>query len=132
MTRGYFLNNPFNIEQSNIQWQGMVQPSSDPVFCQFSTPLYGLRAGFIDLKSQLNGRFDTITKLITKYAPPSENNTAAYITAVSTDTGIDPNATLQYADLKAVGLAIIKHEQGCMIYADDIISQALALAGLPV
>lgn len=42
----------------------------------------------------VNDGRNTITKLVNSYAPPSENNTAAYISAVSNYTGIPANATL--------------------------------------
>lgn len=36
----------------------------------------------------------TVSQLITSWAPPSENNTAAYVSNVSAATGFDPNASL--------------------------------------
>lgn len=131
MTRGYKLNNPFNIEKSSIKWHGQVLPSSDAVFCQFETAVMGLRAGFIDIKNNV-GKGITLKAFITKYAPPSENSTDAYIQAVFKDTGIDPTKQLEYKDIKTLGIAIIKHEQGSMIYDDTTINQALILAALPV
>lgn len=91
----------------------------------------GLRAGFIDIKNNV-GKGITLKSFITKYAPPSENSTDAYIQAVFKDTGIDPTKQLEYKDIKELGIAIIKHEQGSMIYDDAIINQALILAALPV
>lgn len=127
--KGIKLNNVFDIEKSNIQWQGLVE-GTDSVFCTFSSPVYGLRAGFIDLKTKINEKIDTITKIITKFAPPNENDTVAYIAAVSKRTGIGRDKELFQKDIKAVGLAIIYQEIGSCPYDDETINQALAMAGL--
>lgn len=128
--KGIELNNPFDIEQDGITWQGMVVPSSDKVFCQFTTPVMGIRAGFIDLKSAISEGHNTITKIVTRFAPPSENNTIAYIADVAKWSGIDKDAVLQLSDIKAVGVAMMKQEVGTLPYSDGTINEALALAGL--
>ena len=61
--RGINLNNPFDIEKSSIQWQGLVYPGRDLVFCEFIDGMHGLRAGFIDLKTKINEKIDTIAKI---------------------------------------------------------------------
>lgn len=129
---GYKLNNPFNLRANHIPWQGLVVPSSNKDFCEFTTALFGLRAGFINLKSQLKQYINTIEAIITKYAPSIENDTDAYIKAVEKEIGINRYYTLQDYNLKALGIAIIRHEQGSIIYDDTTINQALTLAGLPV
>jgi hypothetical protein len=43
----------------------------------------------------------TLAQLITSWAPPSENNTAAYIANVSATTGFDPNAPLSSLSVAA-------------------------------
>ena len=117
--KGIKLNNPFDIELSNIPWQGLVTPGSDPVFCEFVDAVHGLRAGFIDLKVKINEKLDTISKIITKFAPPSENDTESYIANVSAMTGIDKDAQLTQTNIQAVGLAIIHQEVGSCPYTDD-------------
>jgi hypothetical protein len=134
MNRGERLNNPFNLKYNpHLMWQGLVVPSSDPVFCQFIDALHGLRAGFLNLKDQSTVYLTTIRNLITKYAPPSENNTEAYIRAICAALNMTPDQPLNtgiFACLKPLGIAIITHEQGECIYSDDLINQALALIGV--
>ncbi len=67
--RGMRNNNPLNIIKSEkINWQGEVKPSTDP--CK------------------------TITQIISRWAPETENQVVAYIKAVSQRTGIAPDAPL--------------------------------------
>lgn len=134
---GLRLHNPFNLEKDpNIKWQGLVVDSKEQVFCEFQSDLYGLRAGFINLKTQIQHNFNTITKLIYKYAPPktatnpNENNTKAYIEAVCKRMGKNPDDILTLFDIKPLGEAIIKQEQGYLPYQDDLINKAIRLAGI--
>lgn len=111
--RGIRNNNPGNIKSDGTQWQGLT--GSDGTFCIFADMGWGTRALGLNLTNQINkDGLNTITTLISTYAPPTENNTAAYITSVSSDTGIDPNATLT-ADPATLALlirAIANHENG--------------------
>lgn len=132
MTRGEALHNPFDLELDGIEWNGLISTGTDTTFCEFIDDLHGLRAGFVNLKSQLREGFDTLETLITKFAPPSENNTIAYITAVSARTNIGKDAVLTLSELKNVGIAIIHQEQGECIYSDALINNALSLAGIPL
>lgn len=129
--RGIRLNNPFNLKSNNIFWEGLVKPSSDPVFCQFESPIMGLRAGYINIKMQLKEGFDTVYKLITKYAPNSDhNNTSAYIQAVCKRLDKNADEQLTMYDIKQIGLAIMTQEQGGVYYTDDQINEAIKLAGV--
>lgn len=132
MTLGYELYNPFNIKQTSIDWHGEIKPSSNHVFCQFQSDILGLRAGFLLIKNQINEGYNTITKLITHYAPPTENNTSAYIKAVSNQTGIAPDTELSLTDVMKLGQAIICHEQSMCKYEDSVLKQAALSAGLPI
>lgn len=60
----------------------------------------GLRAGFIILRSYLNKRppINTISRIINRWAPTSENNTAAYIREVSRRSGINPDIAIKFTD----------------------------------
>lgn len=135
-TKGLRLHNPFNIEKNpKYKWLGEVEGSLEPVFCQFSDDSFGLRAGFINLRNQLKEGFDTIEKLITKYAPPFkngqvENNTGAYVAAVCRYTKLAQDTVLVSSNLRSLGEAIIIHEQGFMPYTDDVLANALHLAGV--
>jgi len=96
--RGIRNNNVGNLILTNIKWQGKVpnDKNTDGKFEQFISMDYGVRAMLIDIKGDIEkDGLNTITKLITKYAPPHENNTKNYITLVSAKTGIGANAVLK-------------------------------------
>jgi hypothetical protein len=66
---------------------------------------------------QLNARRgdDTLARMVTRWAPPGENNTASYIAAVSRATGIAPNETLDVQDaalLRRLVAAMAVQENG--------------------
>lgn len=79
--RGIRNNNPLNIRRGD-NWQGLRKEQTDKAFCQFVSMEYGLRAAFIILFNYLKKRVDTPDKIIKRWAPPSENNTEAYINRV--------------------------------------------------
>lgn len=75
-------NNPLNIRYScNNKWVG--QKGEDSGFCVFESLAYGFRAAFILLCNYKKQGFDTVEKIITKFAPPSENPTYHYIKFVA-------------------------------------------------
>ena len=93
---GIRKNNPLNIRRSKDQWQGMRREQTDPAFCQFENLAYGWRAAFKLLTRTYyhTYRLFTIRAIVTKWAPPNENNTRAYVENVSRLTGIGPDEPL--------------------------------------
>lgn len=83
LPRGLRNNNPLNIRKGD-KWQGLAPVQSDPDFCIFTSMEWGLRAAFVILFNYLKKRVDTLDKIIKRWAPPSENNTEAYISHVCT------------------------------------------------
>jgi hypothetical protein len=135
MTRGLRDNNPGNIEYSSAasqQWQGLANPPSDGVFAVFTSPTYGIRAMAITLDNYSTSYgLNTVTDIITRWAPPSENDTASYIAAVSGAMGVNPTAPLDLTDpgtMAALIAAIITQENGLNPYSDATIQQGIALA----
>lgn len=130
-TRGERNNNPGNIRLSSVQWQGQI-PGADAAFVTFATPADGIRALAKLLKNyQSKYGLNTIRGIVSRYAPSSENNTAAYIQAVAADMGIGPDAPLDLgnaATLDALVTAIIHHENGRVSYAAAVISDGVARA----
>lgn len=104
-------NNPGNIRPGD-SWQGMTGENGG--FVVFQDITWGLRALATDITNKIREGYDTITTLITRYAPPSENNTTAYINAVSADTGIPADQPLQLdpGSLHDLVRAIMNHENG--------------------
>lgn len=82
-SRGEKNNNPLNINHGD-KWRGLSLVQKDPRFCTFTTSFYGFRAGAIILKTFRDKyKKNTLEAVIGKWAPPFENDTEAYIQAVS-------------------------------------------------
>ena len=95
LPRGLRNNNPLNIRISTDRFVGEVQPSGDKEFKQFDTMAHGYRAAFRILKNYINNyKCDTIRKIISRWAPATENNTMAYVMTVSSRAGISPDALI--------------------------------------
>ena len=95
MTRGERNNNPLNIRRSKAQWLGMRDFPTDKQFCEFQNITWGFRAAFVLLSTYyLKHKCCTIRQVITRWAPPSENNTANYIDLVCSATKLRPDELL--------------------------------------
>lgn len=126
--RGIRNNNPGNLVITNIDWKGKVPVSknTDGKFEQFTQPLWGIRAMFMDIRGDIEkDGLNTIRKLITAYAPKIENNTAAYIQAVVNRVGIGADARIMPAHYLSLLKAIIHHENGKQPYSDALIIEAI-------
>lgn len=130
-TRGERNNNPGNIRLSATPWQGKVG-GSDTAFETFADARSGIRALAVNLRTyQTRYGLRTVREIITRYAPASENNTAAYIRAVAAAVGVGPDDPLDLAnDAQLVPLvaAIITHENGRNVYTLTDIAAAVAAA----
>lgn len=136
-TRGIKNNNPGNIERNTIKWQGMApDQSGDSRFIVFADPKWGIRAIAKILNNYAKGDVDTIKEIISKWAPPSENNTQAYINAVAAEVKKDPNVELDDPVTKRIPSyimaelvhAIIMHENGYCPYTAAQILEGVELA----
>lgn len=113
LPRGIRNNNPGNLTRTSISWQGEVANNTDGRFEQFTEFVWGVRAMIRDISGDIKKDGDnTIRKLITKYAPSNENNTAGYISSLSTRTGFGADQILD-ADDKAVMARLV--QQICII-----------------
>ena len=94
--RGMRNKNPLNIVKNpNINWQGEVKPSTDKNFAQFETLAYGCRAALKLLRTYYEKhKCCTISKIVRRWAPETENNVQAYIRNVSRMTGIGATTLL--------------------------------------
>lgn len=96
--RGIRNNNPLNIRIGNV-WLGEVSEPTDQHFEQFISMVYGVRAGFVLIRRYIKHYHrDTVRAIIQSWAPPSENNTEAYIAKVSSLIGIADYTPIQYED----------------------------------
>lgn len=91
--RGLRNCNPLNIRLSKGKpWKGEVRPSQDPVFCQFRDMAHGYRAAMLLLRNYVRlYRLSTPRELISRWAPPSENDTRGYLDTVCKLTGLEPD-----------------------------------------
>ncbi len=116
VSRGLRNCNPGNIRRSNTKYQGEKTPSTDSAFKQFESLEWGYRAVFMLLHTyRVRGYGDTIEKMISRYAPPSENNTEAYISRLCRATGFErdmPLDTLNAEQMVPVVCAISTVENG--------------------
>lgn len=92
--RGIRNNNPLNIRHNKDLFQGEVRPSTDKAFKQFKSMDYGYRAAFVTLGTYLMRGLNTVEKIISAWAPPTENNTASYISTVERRSGVGRNKVL--------------------------------------
>lgn len=98
LPRGLRNNNPGNIRRNSDVFQG-ENTSSDKEFKQFKSMAYGYRAIFKILSNYYrNYKLDTIRKMIGRWAPENENDTEAYIKAVSDNAGIPADDPINVND----------------------------------
>jgi hypothetical protein len=132
LIRGERNNNPGNIRISAATWQGKVSPNTDGAFEQFDTPENGIRALAIILKNyQVKYGLNTVTGIITRWAPGTENDTGSYISHVADLVGVAPDDPLQLLSPQTLFLltrAIIAHENGRVVYDDNTINAGVARA----
>lgn len=129
-TRGERNNNPGNIRISGNAWQGKVQ-GSDSAFETFASPEMGIRAMAVLLRNYQKQGLKTVRQIISRWAPANENNTAAYVAAVASAVGVGADQTIDLsndATLERLVTAVIKHENGRVIYSAGTIAQGVANA----
>ena len=85
-TRGFRNNNPLNIRYNKANhWIGEKRLfKKDKDFCEFQNCGYGYRAARIVLENYIKKGFNTIDKMIARFAPNNENDTKAYADYVYT------------------------------------------------
>ena len=100
--RGIRNNNPLNIRRNPAnQWQGLRPVQADKLFCQFKAMKWGLRAAIKLLDNYIRRGAQTPRQIISRWAPPSENDTASYVRKACQRAGLDPDSpVLFWADLR--------------------------------
>ena len=94
--RGIRNNNPLNIRHSKDKWQGIAITQTDKSFVQFQSMAYGYRAAWkiLDtyfLRFRRERQVYNVRNIIACWAPPSENDTDAYVRAVVRLSGLGGN-----------------------------------------
>ncbi|HGV3502111.1 TPA: hypothetical protein ACLLFU_001643 [Providencia stuartii] len=133
-------NNPGNIRKSKDVWVG--QTGNDGSFVTFATPAHGIRATGKNLLSYARQGYVTPEQIITRWAPPEDNNdTEGYIKFVSDYLNIPRDTVLDLTDLDTLtrlSMAIMIQENGkdeiAKLSPNDLssgIQSALGLVSLP-
>lgn len=101
--RGIRNNNPLNIRKG-CNWYGERFPQLDRDFEEFQSMELGIRAAFVLLRNYITGfsgksfKYNTIRKIIRRWAPPTENATQRYIDFVCKQVGKDQNEVIYFSD----------------------------------
>lgn len=131
LPRGIRNNNPGNIRHGDA-WQGRRPKQTDNAFVQFVSPEYGIRAMVKVLQTyQDSYGINTIEGIISRWAPPVENDTESYIESVVMKTGVSRDAPIDIGEnrfTRELVRAIIYHENGTQPYNVAVIMDGIALA----
>lgn len=132
--RGIRNKNPGNIRKSFEKWQGLDSRQLDRDFFQFTAPEWGIRAiARILLTYQAKYGLKSVKDIIGRWAPPTENDTAAYVKNVAKKLGVGVTAAIDASDpavMRPLVEAIIMHENGQQPYPAGLLDKAMELAGL--
>src|SRR5690242_9641752 len=123
--------NPGNLRDGAVDWLGQTGVDAAG-FCVFESSFYGIRA-LAKLLLTYHDKYGlcTVRGLISRWAPPNENDTEAYIRAVCADTAFDADAWLHLGEssvLAALVRAIVRHENGTVPYDDAEIAAGVEAA----
>ncbi|NQD72909.1 structural protein P5 [Pseudomonas sp. CM27] len=142
--RGVRNNNPGNIDfNPRNAWQGQLGLEvgvAKPRFARFDSAENGIRA-LGKLLINYRGKdgmpgvgglgIDTVRETVSRWAPGNENNTEAYIAAVTAKLGVRANDVINIKDVRtlrvAVG-AIIAHECANYRYPDAVFNEGIRRA----
>ena len=125
LPRGIRNNNPLNIRIGNT-WLGELNPANcdDPQFEQFSSIIYGLRAAFCILRRYIRHYHrNSISQIITSWAPNNENDTRKYISFVCRKMQCSDDRIILFEDkltMCALVQAMAQMECGVVIPLADI------------
>lgn len=104
LPRGIKNNNPLNIEFSKSNnWHGQLKYNKiiEPRFCRFSDTMWGYRCAAIILRKYINVyKCNTITKIVERWAPSTDNNnTKAYIATVVKLSDVAADTVIKFDDM---------------------------------
>lgn len=136
-TRGVRNNNPGNIDyHASNAWQGQLGIEvgvPKPRFARFDTPENGIRAlGKLLQTYQTKYGLNTVESIIARWAPSNENDTKAYIDAISKRLGVSGDQKLDLKDhgtLSGLIKGIAMHESSAYLSDSDVMT-GLSMAGV--
>ena len=127
LPRGIRNKNPGNIKLGT-DWDGLAAEQTDPTFCIFDEAVMGIRALMrILLTYRFTHNKKNIDSIIRRWAPPSENDTEAYIKFVAKRMEIEPMAMIDISIEAYLPLvkSIIQMENGMQPYDDELIVEGM-------
>lgn len=132
--RGIRNNNPGNINYAGQDGAALERPGGR--FARFETAFDGLKAMARQLLRYFDGKttgkpLQTLTDIISTWAPGSENNTGAYIKRLAGMMGVSPDAVLNLRDPNTMSTlmgGIISHENGRNPYSSEMVGSAARVA----
>ena len=128
MTRGLRNCNPLNIRRvAGTRWKGQSSFQGDKDFVQFERMEWGIRAAFVLLRTYaIKYKANCIQDIITRWAPPSENDTEKYIKNVCLWSGLGGLQRLTEEDWPKLVLAMARQECGALL-SEEIINRGYEL-----
>lgn len=122
-------NNIFNIRaDKRNNWIGQIGVRRG--FCVFDTKEHGIRACFKLLCNYMRRGYNTPRKIITRFAPPTENNTESYIMFVCDKFNLEPDKVLSsYEDLFSLMKRMAEMETGTSLTLSDISKSSMSYPG---
>jgi len=136
--------NPGNIDYNpRNAWNGQLGLElgvDKPRFARFDSPENGIRAlgkllinyrGKDGMPGVGGPGIDTVRETVSRWAPGNENNTEAYIAAVTSKLGVKANDVINIKDAKTLRVfvgAIIAHECANYRYPDAVFNEGIRRA----
>lgn len=111
-SRGVRNNNPLNLRRTSDNWIGLCESQTDKEFFQFESPEYGFRAAAKTLMNYRLKGISTVSEVINRWAPPTENNTSSYIVSICSHLGVPPTYDITDDDLPMLLRAMAYIESG--------------------
>jgi hypothetical protein len=99
-----------NHNPGNLRPYKAGQPTDSRGFRKFGTDAEGAQALEDDLRAKMREGLNSVSQILDKYAPASENNTQAYKDDVSKRLGVDQDDPITEAQIKQLARAITIHE----------------------
>lgn len=131
-TRAERNNNPGNLNYAG-QTGAVLEDGSNARFAKFGSTAEGVSALAKQLQRYGERGLDTVSKIINKYAPSSENDTKAYVEVLSKRLGVSGDQKLDLNDSSTLtGLikGISRHESGSDYLSDSDLMTGLSMAGV--
>lgn len=122
--------NPLNIRYAvGNNWDGQLGENGG--FCVFESEFYGFRAAAILIRNYRRlYNVKTVKGIVSRWAPPNENNTISYVKFVCKELGVSEGYAIESeTDVKKMLLAMSIMEGAPRgIYKDSIVDDAVRAA----